>query len=607
MSQTLEAWGEAPGEASGGGTPGRAVWWTLLALVLARALSTFVPSMWAWGLNLQRFLRPLLAWAPWLLMALPLVPRIARDPARRCERIGDLLVARRAAPWVAALIGALLVWVLPDRTWITGDFLLRQGAAETGAFPGNFVQALPLEVWLDQVLPRWFGSLSASDPSRVHRMLGALAAGGLAAVAVSLARDWGLAGSAALVAAATVFFGGYLATFTGLGKPAALMALLLALALLGAGRYVRNGTGGAWLGLPVAIALFLHRSALAFLPLWIVALLLARQRPTGRAPRARLQFLLALAPPLVALAVVTPTLIGILRRYDLPHHLASPEVARRGPLAAALAPIHLADLANLLLLFTPALATAAAAAIAIRRPQAPPWGASRTMLVLASIPALSFVSALLFIHPVQGIFRDLEVFVPAGVALALAAGAILGRSLADHRLPAWLAPALIASVLVPACQWLLLFHEPGSGLLRARRYALEAPARDDPELAQLWDAIAYRSFRLEQWDWAVEAAERSAHYAPHPRALMMLAIARTYTGDARGAESLYVSLADRTPDDPLVWVGLAGSAIRLGDSTQATRALAKLGSYAPEGHEVRLIRRHLRMFPEVWPPDRRTP
>jgi Flp pilus assembly protein TadD len=88
---------------------------------------------------------------------------------------------------------------------------------------------------------------------------------------------------------------------------------------------------------------------------------------------------------------------------------------------------------------------------------------------------------------------------------------------------------------------------------------------------------------------------------------MMLAIARTYTGDARGAESLYVSLADRTPDDPLVWVGLAGSAIRLGDSTQATRALAKLGSYAPEGHEVRLIRRHLRMFPEVWPPDRRTP
>src|SRR5262249_33574081 len=148
---------------------------------------------------------------------------------------------------------------------------------------------------------------------------------------------------------------------------------------------------------------------------------------------------------------------------------------------------------------------------------------------------------------------------------------------------------------------LLLFHEPGSGLLRARRFALEPPRRDDRELAQLWDAIAYRSFRLEEWDWAAEAAEQSVHYAPHPRAWMMLAIARTYTGDIRGAESLYVALADRTPDDPLVWVGLAGSSLRVGDSTQAARALARISSYPPEGREAHLIRRHLRVFPEVWP------
>jgi len=589
-----------------GGAVGRAVWGALLLLVLARAVTAFVPSMWAWGVNLQRFLRPLLAWGPWLLMALPLVPRFARAPAQGCERIGDLLITRGAAPWIAALAGALLVWILPDRTWITGDFLLRQGAAEAGAFPGTFTQALPLEVWLNQSLPRAFGALSERDPSLINRMLGALAAGGLAAVAVALARDWALTGSAALVAAATVFSGGYLVAFTGLGKPAALMALLLALALWSAGRFLRSGAGGATLGLSVAVALLLHRLALAFLPLWIVAIVLGRRRH----PPARRPWLLAAAPPVVALAGVAPALIGILRRYDLPQHLESPEIARVGPLAAALAPVHLADLANLVLLFTPAVVTAAAAlalrpAPATTAPahgaRAAQRGAAREPAALAAITALAFVPALLFVHPLQGIFRDLEVFVPAGVALAIVAAAILGGALMEQRLPAWLAPALVAAVLVPAVQWLLLFHEPGSGLLRAKSYAREAPRRDDRELARLWDAVAYRSFRLQEWTWAAEAADSSARYAPHPRALLMLAIARTYTGDARGAESLYVALAERTPEDPLVWVGLAGAASRMGDTAQVARAVAKLGSYAPEGREARLIRRHLRAFPEVWP------
>ena len=113
--------------------------------------------------------------------------------------------------------------------------------------------------------------------------------------------------------------------------------------------------------------------------------------------------------------------------------------------------------------------------------------------------------------------------------------------------------------------------------------------------------MAYRAFRLGDWDSAVEACAHSARYAPHPRALIMWAIARTYTGDHRGAESLYVALAEKTPGDPLVWVGLGGAALYVGDNVEAQRALAKLKTYSPQSREARMIRRHLMFFPMVWP------
>src|SRR5262245_35250748 len=80
---------------------------TAAALVAARAVLTFVPTMWAWSLNLQRFLTPAWAWAPWALTAASLLPAIARrlEPAfpRVAERtqsggaLGSALVAFVAA------------------------------------------------------------------------------------------------------------------------------------------------------------------------------------------------------------------------------------------------------------------------------------------------------------------------------------------------------------------------------------------------------------------------------------------------------------------------------------------------------------------------------
>jgi hypothetical protein len=574
----------------------RAAWIALLALVLIRAATTFVPSMWAWGLSVQRFVAPLPAWLLWLAMALVLIPAVGAGVDSRLERASDRLLGSTSMPWLVAFVAAALVWSLPDRTWFTGDFLLRQGAAETGVFPANFTQSLPLERFLNQTVPRLFGTFSQLDPNIATRGIEAMAAAALGFVSVRLAREWGLAGSAAAVAAGTILFGGYLTFFTGLGKPAAVLCALTASSLLGATRLVRAGRGGMLLGLAVAFAFLVHRSALALAPLWIGALVLAGGTHHPAPGRARFQLAIATALPLLAILGVAPLLWRIFREFDLPRHLLPTGAHGAGVISLAFAPLHLIDLANLLLFYTPALLTAGALVLA-PGPRERAGAEHRLPAVLA----LSFVPLLFFIHPIQGIFRDLEVFAPAGVACALLAARVVGEALQSRRLPAWLAPALLASVAAPALQWLLHFHDPALGYARARAIALEAPARPAVERARLWDVLAYRAFRDRHWERAVEASEQAVRYAANERAVTMLAIARTYTGDYRGAESLYVELARRFPEDPLVWLGLGGVSLRLGDSLWSARALARLEGYPQASREARLIRRHLRAFPEVWP------
>lgn len=573
-----------------------AVWLALLALLAARAVTATLPSMWLWGLNVQRFLQPMFGAALWLACALPLLPRVGERLAGACERLGDRLVGGGIASAWFALGGALLVWWFPDRTWITGDFLLRQGSAESGAFAGNFGHSLPLEIFLNGTLPGLFPTASNFDPNVASRVIGALSAAALALVAVRLARAWSLGGAAALVAASTVFFGGYLCVFTGLGKPAAVLCVLAALALLGAIRLTASARGGWVLALALATAFLTHRSAAALVPLWLAAVFTAWRRHRPLDARGRLEIGAALALPLAAAIAVGPFILRIFREFDLPSHIATVPIRHTGPLAAAFAPAHLLDLANLLIVYSPA-PIAAGLVVAGMRPRASIGAPAGLALGLA----LSFVPLLLFIHPIQGVFRDLEMFAPAGLALAMLAAYVLGRALQERRLPRWIAPALLAAALFPTLEWLVHFRDTTRGIERARAFAVEAPGRAEDELAQLWDLIAYRAFRLRQWDGAVEACERSAGYAPQPRALLMLAIARTYAGDHAGAERVYAAMVERFPEQPLGWIGLAGAALRTGDRDRSARAMARLDGYDARGREFREIRELLRAYPEVWP------
>jgi len=569
------------------------VWGSLLAIAAARSLFALLPGMWIWGLNLYRFLGPIEGWGLGAVGLLCLAWPVAVRGDRLLERAGAALTRRRWRWLAAAAIGAL-VWLLPDRTWITGDFMLRDAAVESGGLTANFSQSLPLELFLNRFLPA-LGTSTQTDPNSASRLLGALAAAGLALAGLAITGVWGLEGRARTVATAVILGGGYLTVFTGLGKPAAVLCVFAVVLVAGATRLVRDGRGGLVVGLTLAVALLTHRSALAFVPVWLVAVAASIRRGAWKDSGTRRELLLALLPPIVVMAIVGPWMWRIVATFDLTHHLL-PAAQRRNPLAAALAGPHLLDLANLILVYTTAMVPAAFLAIRARESSA-----FRLELRVLLALALAQLPLLLFVHPIQGVFRDLEVFAPAGVATALLAARLLGAGFQSGRLDRRLALGVVAAALIPALQWLVHFHDTPRGVSRARAFAMEAPTRSSDELAQLWDLLAYRGFRLQQWDVAVEATAQSVRYAPHLRARLMLAIAQSGAGRHAAAESTYLDLASREPDEPLVWVGLLGASLRVQDTTQARRAMERIRSYPRAGREARAIRAHVRHFPFVLP------
>src|SRR5262245_55381175 len=341
-----------------------AVLWVCLALlVLLRALLTFVPSMWGWGLNVQRFLDPLSSWGLWLLSALTLIPAIARGLARPLERIGDVAGDRRMAlgAWVG---GALLVWLMPDRVWFVGDFLLPQGYVQAGGFAASFLNAMPLESLLHGALLHGLGIGSIAVASLASRMLGAIEAGTLAVLCLQYARAIGVAGAPAALAAAVAFFGGHLTLFTGLGKASSESCLVIvALAVFGI-EAIRKRTSLLRFGTVMALAFWLHRSSVFLIPTWIaVVWLWSRGNPDAwKNPGG---WVTLLAPGLVA-ALALPRILGLAMGYDLAHHVLTAETTRDGGLlGAAFAPRHLLDLINLAATWSP-LALALLALLAIR-------------------------------------------------------------------------------------------------------------------------------------------------------------------------------------------------------------------------------------------------
>lgn len=548
--------------ASGAARAATAMWTALIVLALLRAVLAFVPSMWGWGGNQLRFLPPLTGWLPWLVAALALVPAVSRPLAPVFERAGSL-IERRPAPatLLFGLLGAACVLAFPDRLYFIGDYALRLGAARGEISPERvFPQVLPLDRWLHYELPVAFKLVSGLDPEITERIAGALKAAGLAAIAVAFARALRLRGAAATAAACVVFGGGYLGLLTGYGK--AFCELMLVAGVVGVcGMELAQGRGAPLaLGVALAIGFALHRSALALIvPAGAAWVLWLRAGGRWRTPAA----LAGLALPVISLAFALPGMIPAMKGIDREHFALAAAVSGNASLLA----LRGADLANQLWLLAPLAPLVPVLALPLF-----PQLARRRDGWLVTIMALSLLAVMLVVQPRQGLFRDLDVFAPVGVAVAMAAAWLVGETLRDAPGRAWLAPAVALATLVPSVQWLAQGADSEAALRRIRTYLHEPPPRSISERAFQWGWIGGRALSLQKPAEAAAAYNQAVALAPNPSFLFQCGLAEAECGRYPEAAKRFAAAAARAPGRPDMWMALAGVSMHAGDRVTAKAA-----------------------------------
>ncbi len=546
----------------------RALWIGLAALLAVRALLTFVPSMWLWSLNTIRFVEPALGWITWAVAALVLLPPIVGRLRDVTGAFGDRIArGDRLAVFATAAVVALGVFLLPDRIRFLGDSYLRreiaagQGTLDmvTGAGPGQF---LPLDAFLHFHLPRMIAGANPDAVDLYARGLGALVAFVFVWVAVAFVRGVRLTGGAAVAGVSVIALGGTLALFTGYAKSTAEMAVLTAGIATASFALVRDGRGGWAAALGLAVAIALHRSSILLVPAaaWGFACAVRRNGARGALP---------LLVPLAVTIWVLPRVVGIISGFDREHHMG---LGASG-----------VDLANVLLQATPILPAVLVGWLLVRGTSLPmseriAWG-------LLGVPAAALF---LLFRPVQGMFRDWEVFTIANVIVSLAAANALGAILEGRRAWAGLGAAAAIGTAVPTLQLLVVTSDIDRSLARIEASVTEPPTRPVLERARTWDFLGVRNEDLERWDATARAFAQSEKDAPNLRVIAARAHAEEQRENWAGAQEAYRELAARAPDGPMAWEGLHRSSVRLRDFEESWRSARELARLHPGDESYRL-------------------
>ena len=542
--------------------------------------------MWAWGVNVLEFLPPF-AWLAVVLCGLALVPRVAASLVPPARALGDL-VARR--PGLAAcgfgLAAAALVFALPDRAHFVGDFLLRQGTVETSLKPNIlFPQALPLDVLLHYRIPLALSEAHLLDAGMYGRLLGALEAFGLAGLAILLARTLKLESAAACAFVCAATFTGGLGLMTGYSKAFSELALLtLAVAAFGT-RVAREGRGVLALATSCALGLALHRSALALLPSALLALVLAARDAKARTRLTSPAALAGYAVLVLAAILYLPAIVRTATGFDMSQHFASEDVTKAGGLlAASFAPRRLLDLANLFVFLTPLAPLPVLLAPGVRE---------KPMFVLAALSASWFALAFV-LFPAQGVFRDWDVFVPAGVALAALAGGLAARTMTGNR-ATWAGTLSLVCVLL-ATLGLLSAHDRERSWARVEAFMTGPPERTPVERAKTWDFLGASWHHAGRPADAARAFGKAAETSRSQRMYLQWAMAARDASDLRQSQRVLQGLVSFAPQTALAWTELGSVSWQLGDYAEAARAAQALMRLSPNDADVRARGEYVERF-----------
>jgi tetratricopeptide (TPR) repeat protein len=211
-------------------------------------------------------------------------------------------------------------------------------------------------------------------------------------------------------------------------------------------------------------------------------------------------------------------------------------------------------------------------------------GAGREAALLLML-ALPFLAVMPFLHPAQGLFRDWDDFAATGVAISLMVAWTVAQALRESPRHA-LAVTLTLSAMVPAVQWLAHNADVDRGFQRVRAFVLEPPERAPRERGTTWDFLGIRNFRLERWEDAAEGFGHAAATSPSPRILQEWALAETMRKQYALAQKIYYRFLEKSPENPLGWLGLAQVSIYLADLPEARRAAHRLLELEPGNQQA---------------------